>query len=69
MIELILVTTIKDNKKSFYRYVNDKRKNRENLSPLCKDGGELVTWDVEKAEILNNIFTSVFTNKCFRHTT
>ncbi|GAB0181828.1 mitochondrial enolase superfamily member 1 [Grus japonensis] len=60
---------IKGNKKSFYRYVSSKRKTRENVGPLQKENGELVTQDMEKAEVLNDFFASVFTDKCSSHTT
>jgi len=30
--------------------------------------GDLIIWDVEKAEVLNDIFASVFTSKCSSHT-
>ncbi|KFQ85446.1 hypothetical protein N337_12339, partial [Phoenicopterus ruber ruber] len=54
LIELNLARDIKGNQKSFYRYVSDKRKTRENVSPLQKETGDL-------AEVLNDFFTSVFT--------
>ena len=38
------------------------------MGPLRKAMGYLVTWDMEKAEVLNNFFTSVFTGKCSSHT-
>jgi len=38
------------------------------VGPLWKEMGDLVTWDMEKAEVLNNIFASVFTSKRFSHT-
>jgi len=50
----------------FYRYVSDKRKARENVGPLWKEMGDLVTWDMEK--VLNEVFASVFTSKCSSHT-
>ncbi|GAB0184642.1 mitochondrial enolase superfamily member 1 [Grus japonensis] len=68
-IELNLARDIKGNKKSFYRYISDKRKTRENVVPLRKEPGDLVTWDVERAEVLNDIFASVFTSKCSSDTT
>ncbi|GAB0177491.1 hypothetical protein GRJ2_000214400 [Grus japonensis] len=34
LIEISLARDVKDNKKSFYRYVSDKRRTRENVGPL-----------------------------------
>ncbi|GAB0189884.1 mitochondrial enolase superfamily member 1 [Grus japonensis] len=68
-LELNLARDIKSNKKSFCRYVSDKRKTRENVGPLWKETGDLVTQDMEKAELLNDIFVSVITSKCSIHTT
>ncbi|KFV98219.1 hypothetical protein N327_09172, partial [Fulmarus glacialis] len=64
LIELNLARDVKGNKKSFYRYVGDKRKTRENVGPLRNKTGDLVTWHMEKAEVLNDFFASVFTSKC-----
>ncbi|KAK4823575.1 hypothetical protein QYF61_003579 [Mycteria americana] len=69
LIELNLARDVKGNKKSFYRYVSGKRKTRENVGPLRKEMGNLVTWDMEKAEVFNNFFASVFTSKHSSHTT
>ncbi|GAB0203750.1 hypothetical protein GRJ2_002840600 [Grus japonensis] len=67
-IELNLARDVKDKKKSFYRYVSDKRRTRENVGPLRNETGDLVTQDREKAEVLNDFFASVFTSKCSSHT-
>ncbi|GAB0209752.1 hypothetical protein GRJ2_003440900 [Grus japonensis] len=69
LIELKLARDVKDNKKSFYRYVSDKRRTRENVGPLQNETGDLVTQDMEKAEVLNDFFASVFTSKGSSHTT
>ncbi|KFV07940.1 hypothetical protein N340_12902, partial [Tauraco erythrolophus] len=63
LVELNLARDIKGNKKNFYRYVSDKKKSRENVGPLRREMGDLVTWDMEKAEVLNDFFASVFTGK------
>ncbi|GAB0207780.1 mitochondrial enolase superfamily member 1 [Grus japonensis] len=41
---------------------------RENVGPLQNETGNLVTQDMEKAEVLNDFFASVFTGKCLSHT-
>ena len=41
---------------------------KENVGPLQNETGDLVTQDMEKAELLNNFFPSVFTGKCLSHT-
>ncbi|GAB0204604.1 mitochondrial enolase superfamily member 1 [Grus japonensis] len=69
MIELHLARDMKGNRKSFYRYFGDKRRVTENVGPLRNETGDLVTQDMEKAEILNDFFASVFTAKCSSHTT
>ncbi|KFV03471.1 hypothetical protein N340_12087, partial [Tauraco erythrolophus] len=63
LIELNLARDIKGNKKNFYRYVSDKKRPRENVGPLRKEMGDLATRDIEKAEVLNDFFASVFTGK------
>ncbi|GAB0186183.1 mitochondrial enolase superfamily member 1 [Grus japonensis] len=68
LIELNLARDIKGNKKSFYRYVSDKRKMRENVGPLWNEMGDLVTLNKEKTEVVNDFFVSVFTSKGSNHT-
>ncbi|GAB0177802.1 mitochondrial enolase superfamily member 1 [Grus japonensis] len=68
LIEISLARDVKDNKKSFYRYVSEKRRTRENVGPLQNEMGDLVTQDMEKAEVLNDFFASVFTGKSLSHT-
>ncbi|KFW77528.1 hypothetical protein N336_11811, partial [Phalacrocorax carbo] len=69
LLEIKLARDVKGNKKSFYRCISDKRKTRENVGPLQKETGDLVTQDTEKVEVVNYFFASVFTSKCSSHTT
>ncbi|XP_065411777.1 uncharacterized protein LOC135973241 [Chrysemys picta bellii] len=62
-LELQLARDVKSNKKGFFRYVSNKKKVKESVGPLLNEGGNLVTEDVEKANVLNAFFASVFTNK------
>ena len=50
------------NNKGFYRHIRQKRKAKDSVPPLMDEKGELVTTDMEKAEVLN-FFTSVFTDR------
>ncbi|GAB0209623.1 mitochondrial enolase superfamily member 1 [Grus japonensis] len=68
LIELNLARDVKGSRKSFYMYISDKRKMRENVRILQNNAGDLVTWDMEKPEVLDEIFASVFTGKCSSHT-
>ncbi|KAK4822101.1 hypothetical protein QYF61_009801 [Mycteria americana] len=64
-LELNLVRDAKNNKRGFYRYINQKRKVKESVPPLTNKNGDLVSTDEEKAEVLNNFFASVFSgNRC-----
>ena len=59
-LELNLAAGVKGNKKLFYKYINSKRRTRENLHSLLDEAGNVTTEDKEKADILNAFFTSVF---------
>jgi len=45
----------------FYKYVNNKLNGSNGIAPLKNNVGKLVHTDTDKAELLNNYFSSVFT--------
>ena len=59
-MELNLARDVKDNKKGFYRYIGRRRQGKESAPPVMKGNGELASSDIEKAEVLNECFSSVF---------
>ncbi|KAK4806205.1 hypothetical protein QYF61_001128 [Mycteria americana] len=62
-LELNLAAAVKDNKKHFFKYISSKRRAQENLQPLVDGGGNTVTKDEEKAEVLNAFFASLFNSR------
>ena len=54
---------IKNNNKVFWRYVNSQRKSKTTIPDLKRKDGTVATEDKDKAEILNEQFTSVFTKE------
>ena len=59
--ELNLVRDIKNNKKTFCRYTDQKRQAKVTLPPLVNVKGEPPSTDLGKAEVLNEIFALLFT--------
>ena len=53
----------KVNVKSFWKYVQSKRKVNSGISPLIKEDGSVASTDYEKATTLNDFFSSVFTKE------
>ena len=63
-MELSLVRDIK-NRKGFYRYIGQKRQAEESIPPMLNE--ELATTDMEKVEVVNEFFASVFTGSQDSH--
>ncbi|KAK4807096.1 hypothetical protein QYF61_018437 [Mycteria americana] len=60
ILHLFVSTTVVDNKKGFFKYVNSKRGSKENISPLLDEVGHLTNRDEDKAETFNAFLASVF---------
>jgi len=61
-LEVNMAAGVKRNKKLFYKYINSKRRTKENLHSLLDEAGNVTTEDKEKAEVLNTLM-SVFKNQ------
>ena len=59
--ELNLARVVKNNKKGFYRYIGRRRQAKESVPHLINKMGVLASSDMEKAEVLNKCFASVYT--------
>lgn len=58
-----LASEAKSNNKAFFAYVRSKLKTREGIGDLIDKNGNLASTNSDKAEVLNNYFSSVFTNE------
>jgi len=58
-----LATDVKNTKRGFYKCIGDNRKTMQNVGPWRSKTGDLVTQDMEKAEVLSTTLASVFTSK------
>jgi len=56
------VRSVKSNNKGHFKYTDGKRKTGENVVLLLNEVEDLLTQDIEKAEVPNDFFTSVFTS-------
>lgn len=63
LVKLNLERNVEGKKRSFSKYLNSKGKMRENMDPLLKEERDLVTKDMEQAEVQNAFLASVFTGK------
>ena len=60
--ERCLAKEAKKNPKAFYKYVNSKTKSRTGI-PTLTEGDIVAESNMEKAEVLNRYFSTVFTKK------
>lgn len=63
LVKLNLERNVEGKKRSFSKYLNSKGNMRENMDPLLKEERDLVTKDMEQAEVQNAFLASVFTGK------
>ncbi|XP_072885546.1 uncharacterized protein [Hemitrygon akajei] len=58
-----LANNIKEDTKSFFKFIKSKRQVRVDIGPIENDAGDIVMGDKEVAEELNEYFASVFTEE------
>ena len=58
-----IASIVKTNPKSFFHYVSTKTKTRVGISNLTMKNGDLTETDHQKADVLKDFFTSVFTKE------
>lgn len=63
MQESGIADSVGENYKSFWSYMNSKTKIRAGISDLKDENGVLKSSSIDKANILNNFFASVFTHE------
>ncbi|KAK4831434.1 hypothetical protein QYF61_017565 [Mycteria americana] len=61
-LDLKLASVVSDNKKGFFKYINSKRRAKENIGLILVEDGNLTNRDEEKPEAFNAFFASVFSN-------
>lgn len=55
-LELNFCEDVEDNKKDFFKYINNKRSTKGNVGPLLTGTVTVATEAAEKAEVLNAFF-------------
>ena len=61
--EKLIAQNVKKNPKLFWKYVKSKAKTKEHIPNLKSEQTKIASSDQEKAEILNDFFSSVFTEE------
>ena len=67
-LDLNFARDAKNYKKDFCRYFSQKRKVKESVLTLRSKTSKLLATDKEKAEVLYNLFASVFIGSISSHT-
>ena len=62
--EVRVARLCKEDPKEFFSYVSSRKPIRRKIGPLKNENGELMQTDAENANLLNNFFSSVFTQEC-----
>ena len=63
IFEQKLAADVRNNPKSFYRYVRTKTKSKDRVGPLKDSAGNLIEDNNRMCDTLNNFFVSVFTQE------
>lgn len=58
-----MIGNIKENSKPFWKYISSQKKDTQSIPPLKTKSGNTAENDSDKAEVLNEQFSSVFTPK------